>query len=111
MIINPAVTPVAGSTNNRQWAPLDYFPTILSAMGYNYGGNRAGLGTNLFSGEPTLMEQMGFHRFDDGLRAYSKFYENVFLQNDPSAIESGATSQANRSRKDEEGHNCHEIQS
>ena len=107
MIINPAVAPVAGSTNNRQWAPLDYFPTILSAMGYDYGGNRAGLGTNLFSGEPTLMEQMGFQRFDDGLRAYSKFYENVFLQNDPSAIESEATTQSNRSRKDKEGHSCH----
>ena len=57
------------------------------------------------------MEQMGFQKFDDGLRAYSKFYENVFLQNDPSAIESGATTQANRSRKDEEVHSCHEIQS
>lgn len=107
MIINPAITPVAGSTNNRQWAPLDYFPTILSAMGYDYGGNRAGLGTNLFSGEPTLMEQMGFQRFDDELRAYSKFYENVFLQNDPSAIESDETTQANRRRKDKEGHSCY----
>ena len=35
------------------------FPTILASMGVIIEGDRLGLGTNLFSGTPTIMEENG----------------------------------------------------
>ena len=83
MIINPAIDVKSDYLNNRQWAPLDYFPTIMSAIGYQYEGSRLGLGTDLFSGQPTLMEQLGFVNFNDGLLYKSRYYEQVFIKGEP----------------------------
>lgn len=44
---------------NRWWFNGDMFPTMLSAMGVKIEGERLGLGTNLFSGKPTIMEENG----------------------------------------------------
>lgn len=83
MIINPANPVNPDYLRNRQWAPLDYFPTIMSAIGYQYEGARLGLGTDLFSGQPTLMEQLGFVNFNKGLMCKSRYYEHVFIRGEP----------------------------
>lgn len=46
-------------TKNRVFSPMDMYPTVLAAMGCTIPGERLGLGTNLFSGEPTLAEELG----------------------------------------------------
>ena len=43
----------------REYSTFDYFPTTLAAMGVEIPGERLGLGTNLFSKEPTLTEKYG----------------------------------------------------
>ena len=54
-------------------------PTILSAMGYSIEGDRLGLGTNLFSGEKTLLEKYGFKELDNYLTAPSRIFDIQFL--------------------------------
>ncbi len=65
---------------NRKWAALDLFPTTLAAMGCTIEGDRLGLGTNLFSGVPTLTEQLGFQKFNDELTKSSTYYETHFFE-------------------------------
>lgn len=55
--INSAVNTTA--TKNRQFAPLDMFPTTLAAMGCQIEGEKLALGTNLFSSVQTLSEKYG----------------------------------------------------
>ena len=64
---------------NRQFAVVDMFPTTLAALGCTIEGERLGLGTNLFSGEPTLMETLGIERFDDEMARYSQYYIDNFF--------------------------------
>lgn len=74
--INAAAVPV--NTQNRQSCSMDLFPTTLAAMGCTIEGNRLGLGTNLFSGTPTLMETMGYPAFNDELARTSRYYTKYF---------------------------------
>jgi len=74
-------TPVTGKhSKNRQFNTLDMFPTTLAAMGCTIEGNRLGLGTNLFSGIPTLTERMGFDKLDSQIAMGSEYYAEVFRQ-------------------------------
>lgn len=75
MYINPALErPGAERMNNRQFAPFDFFPTTLAALGCTIRGDQAGLGTNLFSHKQTLVEEMGRHALDAELSRRSEFY-------------------------------------
>lgn len=74
--INPAAVPER--PENRQFCAMDLFPTTLAAMGCTIEGNRLGLGTNLFSGTPTLMETMGYPAFNDELARTSRYYTKYF---------------------------------
>ena len=66
-------------TRNRDFAPMDMFPTVLSAMGFRIEGDRLGLGTNLFSARDTLMEEMGgFENLNSELKKHSVYYVNHF---------------------------------
>ena len=56
--INPAAT-VEDPDAARTYTTFDDFPTTLAALGCTIDGNRLGLGTNLFSSTPTLVEQYG----------------------------------------------------
>ncbi len=76
-IINAPVTPV--QEKNREFATFDMFPTTLAALGVEIRGDRLGLGTNLFSAEPTLTEQFGFAVLDTELQKKSDFYNTEFL--------------------------------
>lgn len=77
-IINPAVEAEEDVMKNREFCTLDLFPTTLAAMGCEIEGERLGLGTNLFSGEKTLIEEMGYERFNDQLSRRSDYYAEEF---------------------------------
>lgn len=76
-IINSAVE--GRNTKNRQFVAADMFPTTLAAMGCEIQGERLGLGTNLFSGKPTLAEEMGLDAFDGELMKTSNYYTKNFF--------------------------------
>ncbi len=63
----------------REFSTLDMFPTILASMGVTIDGDRLGLGTNLFSQQPTLLEKYGFDKVTEELNKSSHFYNNRFL--------------------------------
>ncbi|MBQ8945912.1 MAG: LTA synthase family protein [Lachnospiraceae bacterium] len=65
---------------NREFSTCDIFPTILAAMGVQIDGDRLGLGTNLFSGMPTIPERIGRDVFYEELQKNSKFYTKHFIE-------------------------------
>ncbi|MBR1407482.1 MAG: LTA synthase family protein [Clostridia bacterium] len=79
VFINSVAEPV--QTQNRKFTTLDFFPTVMAAMGCEIEGNRLGLGTNLFSGEQTLSEEMGYETFFTELNKKSLFYDSKLMRN------------------------------
>lgn len=78
-IINPATTMIP-QENNREVSNLDFFPTTLAALGVTWANDRLGLGTNLFSSQNTIIEELGLTRVNYELGLSSTFYtENFFL--------------------------------
>ena len=77
-IINPVETVDEEVTKNREFCTLDMFPTTLAAIGCEIEGERLGLGTNLFSGQETLIEEMGYERFNDQISQRSDYYAEEF---------------------------------
>lgn len=71
------------NNQNRQFSAMDMFPTTLSALGVKISGNRLGLGTNLFSKEPTIIEKLGYDTFESELMKRSKFYDEKLIMNNP----------------------------
>lgn len=74
--INSAAEPTR--TTNRQFCAIDMFPSTLAAMGCKIEGDRLGLGVNLFSNQPTLMERMGYSAFNTELARKSDYYSDNF---------------------------------
>lgn len=79
VFINSAI-PEQNSTN-RDFSTLDMFPTVLASIGAEIEGDRLGLGTNLFSGESTLIEQYGYEFINEELSKRSNYY-NMYLLGD-----------------------------
>lgn len=79
-IINSAQTSEYKNYKNRTITAMDYFPTVLSAMGFNIQGNRLGLGTNLLSAKQTLPEELGLdiQDFNNEISKYSEYYIKNF---------------------------------
>ena len=75
LFINAAVDTTY--VKNRQFSTMDMFPTTLAAMGVTIEGNRLGLGTNLFSGEKTLIEEYGLEYFESEIAKKSSFYNSM----------------------------------
>ena len=65
--------------NNREFMAQDMLPTVLAAMGYKIEGNRLGLGTNLFSEEPTLAELKGYEWIQQEYAKVSDFYNTLCI--------------------------------
>lgn len=78
LILNSPIT--TEKVFNREFATYDMFPTILASMGVEIEGDRLGLGTNLFSGKPTLIERDGFEGEEEGLSYISEFYIEKLLK-------------------------------
>jgi phosphoglycerol transferase len=73
--INSAVDTT--STEYRTYSTLDAFPTTLAAMGVQIEGNRLGLGVNLFSDEPTIIEEYGLSYVTEEIEKKSTFMEEL----------------------------------
>lgn len=78
LILNSPIT--TEKVFNREFATYDMFPTILASIGVEIEGDRLGLGTNLFSGKPTLIERDGFEGEEEGLSYISEFYIEKLLK-------------------------------
>lgn len=75
--INAEKEPV--KEKNRKFTTMDFYPTILSSLGVEIEGNRLGLGTNLFSGQETLVEEYGYEYVFEELNKKSNFYDQELL--------------------------------
>lgn len=62
---------------NRIASTMDMFPTTIAALGGEIEGDRLGLGTNLFSGRPTLAEELGMDQLNAEVRKNSLFYAGL----------------------------------
>lgn len=71
--INSSVRP---KTEFRKGSSFDVFPTILRSMGVTIEGDRLGLGTDLYSQTPTLLEELGYDKFKKETSAISHYYIN-----------------------------------
>lgn len=69
-----------GKSAHREYSSMDLFPTTLSALGATIEGNRLGLGVNLYSKEPTLIEEYGLAECTKQLSAKSAFLEQNYGQ-------------------------------
>lgn len=76
--INPAEDVSGLDFSDRRFTQVDMFPTILAAMGFDIRGDRLGMGANLLSDQPTLIEQFGFDWVNTELQKTSVFYERNF---------------------------------
>ena len=63
----------------REYTTLDLYPTTLAALGVQIEGNRLGLGTNLYSGEDTLIEKYGLDYINVELLKDSQLYRKKLL--------------------------------
>ena len=73
--IHSRVKPV--KEKNRDFTTMDFYPTILAALGYQIKGNKLGLGTNLFSDQSTLTEQFNADIVDQQIKRKSDFYRSL----------------------------------
>ena len=80
IIINSAVKKSYNSSKIRDYSTLDLFPTILASIGVKIKGDKLGMGTNLFSGKPTIMEEKGYNYFTTMIAKPSKFYDREFVK-------------------------------
>lgn len=63
----------------KDFTTMDLFPTTLSALGCDIKGGRLGLGTDLYSDVPPLLDVLGKDEFNDELSLYSSFYEGTLM--------------------------------
>ncbi|MBR6102565.1 MAG: LTA synthase family protein [Ruminococcus sp.] len=75
----------AVNPKNRQFSPMDMFPTTLSALGAEIKGDRLGLGTDLFSETPTLCEEMGTDEFITQVQQKSDYFNREFWKESETA--------------------------
>ena len=76
-IIHPAAE--VQNKRNRSFTTMDMYPTTLAGLGVKIQGERLALGTNLFSDQPTLLEELGREVLDQELNKQSVFYEKKLL--------------------------------
>lgn len=76
-IINSAATPI--TQKSRKISTYDLFPTTLASLGVTFNSDRLGLGTNLYTDTSTLVENLGFKKFDKELTRHSNYYDMHIL--------------------------------
>ena len=97
-IINPVIE--AQNNKNRQFTSMDMFPTILASIGAKIEGNKLGLGTNLYSDTPTLVEELGFDYFNSEIKKNSEFYNKYILGKDYYLFKKQESEQKNEENND-----------
>lgn len=81
VILNGVKQP-ASDPHRRVFTPMDFYPTVLSAMGFEIEGDRLALGVDLYADIPTLAEINGIHALNNRLNAKSDFFDNYILGDD-----------------------------
>ncbi|MCD8104620.1 MAG: LTA synthase family protein [Lachnospiraceae bacterium] len=76
--VDPSVADT-DAQKNRKFTTQDFFPTALASLGVAIEGDRLALGTNLFSGTPTLSEEYGYEYLYTELNKKSVFYNQKLL--------------------------------
>lgn len=76
-IVNPAIQPE--TQKSRKITTYDLFPTTLASLGVTFNNNRLGLGTNLYTQTPTLIEKLGYKKLDKELTRHSNYYDKYIL--------------------------------
>lgn len=61
----------------RTYSTVDMFPTTLAALGCKIDGEKLGLGTNLYSKVPTLVEDVGVNATKVGMNKSSKLMNEL----------------------------------
>lgn len=64
---------------NREFSSFDMLPTTLASLGVEIEGEYLALGVNLFSGEATLIEKLGYDYLNEELAKKSFFYDEKIL--------------------------------
>lgn len=67
---------------DREFYTMDMYPTILASMGITIEDDRLALGTNLFSGVPTIYEEFGSDYVYEQLSYKSNYYYQRFYYED-----------------------------
>lgn len=76
--LNTGLKPGLNKTTYRNATNFDIYPTILHAAGFTIPRDRLGIGTNLFSDSPTLLEKFGLDTFElEGNGATIWYSKNV----------------------------------
>lgn len=75
VIINSKVEPE--NTKNREFSVLDLYPTTLAALGFTIEGNKLGIGTNLFSEEKTILEEVGVNEINKQISYNDEYYNKL----------------------------------
>ncbi len=57
---------------DRVSTTMDIFPTLLEALGYDLPNGKAGLGTSMFSDNPSIAQKLGVETIDDMISRDSK---------------------------------------
>ncbi len=73
-------SPIKAPTKLRQATSFDVFPTILASIGVEIEGNRLGLGSNLYSEVPTVLETLGKEEFIKETQAMSLYYNQNIIR-------------------------------
>lgn len=73
-ILNSVATP-EDPTLTREYSTFDLFPTTLASLGVQIDGEQLGLGVNLYSTKPTLVEELGVEACEEGLGRQSSFLD------------------------------------
>lgn len=80
VIINPACSTSEENQHYREYAPFDFYPTILASLGVDIPGDRLGLGTNLFSDKKTIIERDGVDKFNQEINFRSQYFNDHMLK-------------------------------
>lgn len=70
----------ASNTKNRDFTAMDMYPTTLASLGVEIKNNKLGLGTNLFSDEQTLSEEIGYEKLNKELQKRSNYYKDNIIK-------------------------------
>lgn len=76
------VNPADGKENHngkRTYTSLDLYPTTLSSLGVDIEGNCLGLGVDLYSDTPTIVEEKGLEYLNTELMKNSEYYTKELL--------------------------------
>lgn len=77
VVINAPLQPQ--QEKERLFTAMDWYPTILVALGAEIEGDRLGLGTNLFSDKQTLVEEKGSDYLHQEIQKTSDFYNQKII--------------------------------